>query len=87
MGAAVRFTVAYQLNLDSEGKASTDSRADDISLSILAAWAQADGIYATGPDSLRSIASDMADDMMSFYTGDKPGGTPGLLPKPPYYCE
>ena len=28
----------------------------------------------------------MADDMMTFYNGDQPGGTPGLLPLP-YYCE
>ncbi len=27
----------------------------------------------------------MVEDMMSFYTGNQPGGTPGLLPKP-YYC-
>jgi hypothetical protein len=28
----------------------------------------------------------MAEDMMSFYHGDEPGGTPGLLPGP-YYCK
>lgn len=27
----------------------------------------------------------MATDMLSFYHGDEPGGTPGLLPDP-YYC-
>lgn len=27
----------------------------------------------------------MADDMLSFYDDNKPGGTPGLLPQP-YYC-
>lgn len=36
--------------------------------------------------SINSVASDMADDMMSFYLGDQPGHTPGLLPQP-YYCE
>lgn len=36
--------------------------------------------------SINSVASDMADDMMSFYLGDRPGHTPGLLPQP-YYCE
>lgn len=36
--------------------------------------------------SIVSVASDMADDMMAFYTGDQPGQTPGLLPEP-YYCE
>lgn len=28
----------------------------------------------------------MAEDMMSFYHGDEPGNTPGLLPDP-YYCR
>lgn len=28
----------------------------------------------------------MAKDMMSFYTGNKPGNVPGLLPLP-YYCK
>lgn len=28
----------------------------------------------------------MAEDLLTFYTGDKPGGTPGLLPQP-YYCK
>lgn len=27
----------------------------------------------------------MAADLVSFYHGDDPGGTPGLLPEP-YYC-
>lgn len=27
----------------------------------------------------------MAEDMLSFYTGNQPGQTPGLLPAP-YYC-
>ncbi|KAK4456659.1 putative glycoside hydrolase, partial [Cladorrhinum samala] len=29
----------------------------------------------------------MASDMMSFYTGNLPGGTPGLLPQPYYWWE
>ncbi|KAK0733663.1 glycosyl hydrolase family 76-domain-containing protein [Lasiosphaeria miniovina] len=29
----------------------------------------------------------MAEDMMSFYHGDQPGGTPGLLPLPYYWWE
>ena len=37
-------------------------------------------------DSLKHAASFMAQDMMSFYSGDKPGGIPGLLPQP-YYCQ
>lgn len=36
--------------------------------------------------SIKSVASGMADDMMSFYNGDQPGQVPGLLPQP-YYCE
>ncbi|OAA63612.1 Glycoside hydrolase, family 76 [Niveomyces insectorum RCEF 264] len=29
----------------------------------------------------------MAQDMLSFYSGNKPGGTPGLLPEPYYWWE
>ncbi|KAK0723891.1 glycosyl hydrolase family 76-domain-containing protein [Apiosordaria backusii] len=29
----------------------------------------------------------MTEDMMSFYSGDKPGGIPGLLPQPYYWWE
>lgn len=36
-------------------------------------------------DSIRAVATDMTDDMMSFYDGNGPGKTPGLLPLP-YYC-
>lgn len=35
---------------------------------------------------ITSVASDMAEDMMSFYKGNELGQTPGLLPKP-YYCK
>ncbi|KAI5464042.1 glycoside hydrolase, partial [Mariannaea sp. PMI_226] len=37
--------------------------------------------------SIKSIAKDMATDMLSFYNGDQPGGTPGLLPDPYYWWE
>lgn len=37
------------------------------------------------PDSIREVAGQMTDDMMLFYDGHLPGGTPGLLPLP-YYC-
>ena len=37
-------------------------------------------------DSLKHAARFMAQDMMSFYSGDQPGGIPGLLPQP-YYCQ
>lgn len=35
---------------------------------------------------IKSVAAAMTEDMMSFYKGNEPGQTPGLLPKP-YYCE
>jgi hypothetical protein len=49
-------------------------------------------IQVTDPDlydaleSVKTIAKQMADDMLSFYDGDKPGFVPGLLPEP-YYCK
>jgi len=46
-------------------------------------WLALTGRFA---DSVKTVAASMADDMMSFYHGDEPGGTPGLLPEP-YYCE
>ncbi|KAK2601218.1 hypothetical protein N8I77_010683 [Diaporthe amygdali] len=36
---------------------------------------------------MESVASGMAEDMMSFYKGNEPGQTPGLLPKPYYWWE
>ncbi|KAM3519992.1 hypothetical protein NHJ13051_007138 [Beauveria bassiana] len=38
----------------------------------------------TSEKSIKDTAKGLAQDMLSFYTGDKPGGTPGLL-NPPYY--
>ncbi|KAF4509883.1 hypothetical protein G6O67_001820 [Ophiocordyceps sinensis] len=38
-------------------------------------------------DSIKSIAKNMADDLLSFYDGNRPGGTPGLLPLPYYWWE
>ncbi|KAK8024158.1 DFG5 protein, partial [Apiospora rasikravindrae] len=35
-------------------------------------------------DSIKDVSKSMARDLMSLYTGDKPGGTPGLLPQPYY---
>ncbi len=37
-------------------------------------------------ESVKDTAKGVADDMLSFYSGNKPGGTPGLLPAP-YYCS
>lgn len=42
-------------------------------------------ILTSSTVSIKSVAADMAEDMMSFYTGNQPGQTPGLLPQP-YYC-
>ncbi|KAI0130225.1 family 76 glycosyl hydrolase [Xylariales sp. AK1849] len=38
-------------------------------------------------DSIKSVSSDMASDLMSFYAGDQTGQTPGLLPLPYYWWE
>ncbi|KAJ3476706.1 hypothetical protein NLG97_g9039 [Lecanicillium saksenae] len=37
--------------------------------------------------SITKTAKGIAEDMLSFYSGDKPGGTPGLLPTPYYWWE
>ena len=39
--------------------------------------------YQCLPDSIKSVASTIAFDMMSYYKGNLSGGTPGLLPGPP----
>ncbi|KAJ3957057.1 hypothetical protein N0V92_006369 [Colletotrichum tropicale] len=39
------------------------------------------------PSNVKSIARKMTEDLMSFYDGDKPGKTPGLLPDPYYWWE
>lgn len=44
------------------------------------------GTNASDTDGIKKIAKDMTDDMMTFYPGNKPGGTPGYIPLP-YYCE
>jgi hypothetical protein len=67
---------AYELNPDSTG---TISSRHGETLVYISAYDL--------PDSIKRIAKNMAEDMLSFYDGDKPGGTPGLLPKPPYYCK
>ncbi|KAI1494560.1 glycosyl hydrolase family 76-domain-containing protein [Biscogniauxia mediterranea] len=38
-------------------------------------------------DSIKSVSKDIAQDLMTFYTGNKPGGIPGLLPEPYYWWE
>ncbi|KAL2172635.1 hypothetical protein VTG60DRAFT_4754 [Thermothelomyces hinnuleus] len=42
---------------------------------------------AGSKESLTAIARSMVEDMMSFYPGNRPGGVPGLLPKPYYWWE
>ncbi|TWU75131.1 hydrolase 76 protein [Metarhizium rileyi] len=37
--------------------------------------------------SILSVAKQMTADLLTFYAGDKPGGTPGLLPPPYYWWE
>ncbi|KAI1140819.1 glycoside hydrolase family 76 protein [Hypoxylon sp. FL0543] len=38
-------------------------------------------------DSIKNVAKQMAQDLKSFYNGDEPGQTPGLLPQPYYWWE
>ncbi|OTA98958.1 glycoside hydrolase family 76 protein [Hypoxylon sp. CI-4A] len=38
-------------------------------------------------DSVKSISKQMAADLVTFYSGDQPGQTPGLLPQPYYWWE
>ncbi|KAI1076981.1 glycosyl hydrolase family 76-domain-containing protein [Whalleya microplaca] len=38
-------------------------------------------------DSIKDISKQMAEDLVSFYTGDQPGHVPGLLPDPYYWWE
>ncbi|TEA15811.1 Mannan endo-1,6-alpha-mannosidase DCW1 [Colletotrichum sidae] len=44
-------------------------------------------LVTSDPNSVKSIARKMTEDLMSFYDGDKPGKTPGLLPDPYYWWE
>ena len=55
------------------------------SLSALLAWApqmHALQVDMTSPDSMKSAMSTLAYDMMTYYSGNQTGGTPGLLPGP-----
>lgn len=38
-------------------------------------------------DSVKAAASAVAAEMMTYYTGNEPGGTPGILPEPYYWWE
>ncbi len=41
----------------------------------------------TNVNSIQTAASTIAHGMMSYYTGNQTGGTPGLLPAPYYWWE
>ncbi|KAI0883695.1 glycoside hydrolase family 76 protein [Annulohypoxylon maeteangense] len=42
---------------------------------------------AQSTDSIKDVAKQMAQDLASFYNGNEPGQTPGLLPQPYYWWE
>ncbi|KAL7621135.1 hypothetical protein AAE478_008451 [Parahypoxylon ruwenzoriense] len=42
---------------------------------------------AQSEDSIKNVAKQMAQDLVSFYSGNQPGQTPGLLPQPYYWWE
>lgn len=41
----------------------------------------------TSPDSIKTAASNIAYDLMSYYTGNNTGDVPGNLPSPYYWWE
>jgi len=49
--------------------------------------AQAINLDLSSTDSIKAAAKTIAGDMMSYYTGNQIGGTPGLLPPPYYWWE
>ena len=49
--------------------------------------AQAITLDVTSADSIKSAASTVAAGMMSYYTGNQTGGTPGNLAMPYYWWE
>ena len=65
---------AMQLDLDNKGKSAKPLPLQANALTPL-------------PDSIRQVASTIAYDMMSIYTGNQTGGTPGNLPQPYFWWE
>ncbi|KAM7208908.1 mannan endo-1,6-alpha-mannosidase DCW1 [Naviculisporaceae sp. PSN 640] len=57
------------------------------SLLVSARLTQAYVFDPDSDDSIKTVASSLAQDLMSLYDGDKPGGTPGLLPPPYFWWE
>ena len=41
----------------------------------------------TSADSIKAASQTIAEDMMSYYAGDRAGGIPGNLPQPYYWWE
>ena len=54
---------------------------------LAAQSASAIDLVTTDVDSIKTAASTIAHGMMSYYTGNLTGGTPGLLPQPYYWWE
>ncbi|KAK6397143.1 hypothetical protein LTR65_007643 [Meristemomyces frigidus] len=54
---------------------------------LLAGPAYAIDLDISSPSSIESAASTIAHGMMSYYSGNLTGGTPGLLPQPYYWWE
>jgi len=63
-------------------------------LTTIIPFAQAINLQLDSPSSIKDASKKIANDMMTFYTGDEPGQIPGLLPgsldcdpgKPNNYC-
>lgn len=48
---------------------------------------QANRQVLIGTDSVKSVSSQLARDLVGYYTGDQPGDVPGNLPSPYYWWE
>ncbi|KAK4569603.1 hypothetical protein LTR86_003366 [Recurvomyces mirabilis] len=63
-------------------------RSSALACALLAAQStSAINLVTTDVDSIKTAASTIAHGMMSYYTGNLTGGTPGLLPAPYYWWE
>ncbi|KAG5923849.1 hypothetical protein E4U53_003494 [Claviceps sorghi] len=56
-------------------------------LMLTSTFAAAYDLDPNSASSIVSIAKQMTADLVTFYSGNKPGGTPGLLPTPYYWWE
>ncbi|KAI5867610.1 glycoside hydrolase family 76 protein [Durotheca rogersii] len=57
------------------------------SVLVLTQLAHAYNLDVNSEDSIKDVARQIAQDLVSFYHGDEPGQTPGLLPQPYYWWE